>query len=262
MKRLRQALQESRPCITAELSAGHFSGTDDFLGTAEQLATTVDAVQIASDDSAKGQVSPLALCALLLQRDIDPVPHLDNRDRNRIALQSDLLGLRALGVSSLVTSDGIIPEAGLGGAKPVFDVAAGELIATIDSMNEEPWADAGHELIVGRQLTAEQVIQDLDTGTLQQASGPGARFLQIRPTADVALLKRCMQGLIDARLTWRHSVIVSLDAGPCADNCVQSMREAAGLPGVSGINLLCRNDPGTAVAAIRDFLSGEPACSI
>lgn len=253
MKTLRQALQSSRPCITAELPPQRFPGPAAYLEAAEALACAVDAVHITADEAGRGQVSALALAALLLRRGIDPVPHIDCRDRNRIALQSDLLGLRSIGVSSLAVTDGTVPRAGLGQAKPVFDVTADELLATVNAMNEEDWAEPGQEIVAGSCATVEQVEMDLAGGLLERRSGLGARFLHIRPGGDPALLRRCIQTMIECRLTWRYSIIVSIEVTANAATGAELMRDALSLPGVSGINLLCRDDPADVMATIGAY---------
>ena len=99
-------MQSNTFTITAELVPDRQTTADEVLSHARQLADSVDGIQIAESPNAWAQVSPVALAGLLIRSGIDAVPRLTCRDRNRIALQSDLLGLRAIGVTSVVLTRG------------------------------------------------------------------------------------------------------------------------------------------------------------
>lgn len=138
MKTFRQVLQGSGFTFTAELSLHRETTIDEALRQAGVVTGFVDAIQLAENPHDWIQISPLALAGLLVRNGIDAVPRLICRDRNRIALQSELLGLRALGVSSLILNKGSrLPIGQELNAKPVFDVSGRELVAIANAMNEE-----------------------------------------------------------------------------------------------------------------------------
>jgi len=259
----------------------------DALADAAVLAPHVDAVQIAENPRTGAGVAPLALASLLIRDGIDPLPHMSCRDRNRIALQSDLLGLRALGVGSLLLVDGDPPaEAGRTAAKEVFDITCQELVATARDLNEEAWPDAGHEFIIGTRAESNAHDPGSTAGALKAHAAAGARFLQTRPCFDLDWLRRFVETLVQSRLTWNCAIIVTLAVLPSAARarqlvadrpgtlipdalirrletspdplresigiCAGLMRDTATIPGVSGFNLLVLDDPAAVVSAIRE----------
>ncbi len=286
MKTFRKALQGTSFPIMAELSLDETTSVDDALGQADRLSESVDAIQVAESPDSHARIAPLALSSLLLRRGIDPVPRMSCRDRNRIALQSDLLGFRALGVSSLILVNGsAVTESSDTTAKPVFDVRCPDLIAMAQAINEEEWPDAEHEFIIGTGATVFAPEPGWKAASLQARATAGARFLQTQPCFNPFLLRQYMQGLVEARLTWKFSVVVTLAPLPSADAarrlaesgrsvlipdalverlenaadprqegidiCAALMKEFAALPGVSGINLLTLGSPDAVAAAIE-----------
>ena len=105
-RRFRQALQGRDVALSAELALKQDSGATEIASQAELFRDRVDGLQVQDSPLAWVHLSPVAAAALLLDKGLDPVPVLTCRDRNRIALLSDLLGLRALGVESLILSRG------------------------------------------------------------------------------------------------------------------------------------------------------------
>jgi len=287
-KTFRNALQGTGFPVTAELFLGRRSTVEEALQQASLLAGHVDAIQVADNPNSWVQISPLALSGLLLRQGIDPIPRLSCRDRNRIALQSDLLGLRAMGVTSLVLVKGSPPPEGNDlNAKPVFDLNCPELIAMAQLMNEEDWPDAGHEFVIGTGATVFGPEPGWKADYLLARAKAGARFLQTQPCFNLVLLRRYLQGLVQAKVTWQYSVIVTLAPLPSAkmarwlaenqqgalipdvlverlensadperegiEICAGLMREIVDIPGVSGINLLTLGRPEAVVAAIQAF---------
>ena len=244
MKIFRQALQGNAFTITAELALHDQTTAEDVLGQARLLADSVDGIQLAESPGARAQVSPLALAGILIRSGIDAIPRLTCRDRNRIALQSDLLGMRAIGVTSvMLTRGGDIPKDHEVMAKPVFDVTCRELIAMAHAMDEE--------LLIGTDATVFSPPADWDAEELLARASAGARFLQTQPYFDPDELRRYMQGLVEAKITWSYSVYVTLSPErEGVETCAELMREISGIPGVSGVNLLCLENPETVIAAI------------
>ena len=79
-----------------------------------------------------------------------------------------------------------------------------------------------------------------------------ARFLQTQPCSDLDLLRKYMSQLVEARITWNYSVIVSLaPEREDVETCTGLMREIAGIPGVSGVNLHSLGDPEMVTTVIR-----------
>ncbi len=249
---------------------------------AELFMDRVDAVQVLDNPLAWVHMSPVAAAALLLEAGLDPVPTLTCRDRNRIALMSDLLGLRALGVESLVLWRGrrVGPNHALH-PSTVFDMTGRELIAMAAGLSEEI---PGPRFLIGAGARVQRVRPNWTGESLSARCAAGAGFLQTQLCFDVDLLRHWLEALVGLRLTWRSSVVVSLAVLPSAKTarwvseqmsdsaipehiigrlesaadplaegvaiCAETMRAVAALPGVSGIHLVSTGDPGAVAAAI------------
>ncbi|HEY9593133.1 MAG TPA: methylenetetrahydrofolate reductase, partial [Spirochaetia bacterium] len=131
------------------LCAGHFAVTAE-LGPptgvdlelvekkTELLRGAVDAVNVTDNQTAVVRMSSLAVSALLVRTGIEPVMQMVCRDRNRIAMQSDIIGASALGVRNLTCLTGDHQAFGnQTGAKKVYDIDSVQLVATVKRMRDE-----------------------------------------------------------------------------------------------------------------------------
>ena len=287
MNTFRQALHGDGPVISAELSLRHDSGAADLLDQAEPLRNVVDGLQVTDNPHAWVQISPLAAASLLIEAGLDAIPQLTCRDRNRIALQSDLCGLRALGVSSLVLNKGgQVPAGHTLRAKPVFDVSCRELISMASAMNGSETGGPESNFLIGTGARVFAPPPGWDAEMMLARASAGAQFLQTQLCFDAAVLRVYMQRLVEARITWDFAVIVSLAPLPGVDTahwlnennraalipahvlrrleaagdperegislCAELMQEFAGIPGVSGFNLHTLGNPQAVVAAIAE----------
>ena len=135
--------------ITAEIAPGTAANASGILAQAKLIAPWVNAINVTDGAGAHTALSSMAACALLVRNGYTAVLQMTCRDRNRIALQSDLLGATALGIENVLclTGDGV----GNGdhpGAKPVFDLDAISLLATARTLRD------GGTFLSGRTLTA------------------------------------------------------------------------------------------------------------
>ena len=96
MKTFREAVQGEQFSISAELTVTRESTADDVRRQADVLGNYVDGIQVTDNPYAWVQMSALSAAGILIDHGVDAVPIMTCRDRNRIALQSDLLGLQAL----------------------------------------------------------------------------------------------------------------------------------------------------------------------
>jgi len=134
--RLAHKLSAREFVITAEVAPPRGCDLTDFLRSAAYLAPYADAVNVTDNQGANMRMSPLSAAAALVREGIEPIMQLTCRDRNRLALQSDLLGAAALGVHNILalTGDGI----GCGDhrqGRAVFDLDSVQLLQTISAMN-------------------------------------------------------------------------------------------------------------------------------
>lgn len=284
MKTFREALQRNDTTITAELTLKRDSTARDIANQADLFRDKVDGVFVTDNPLAWVQMSVVSASGLLLQNRIDPVPILSCRDRNRIALQSDLLGLRALGVSSLLLMRGRrVPRKHALHASTVFDMSGLELIAMANALNEEIEGQVP-SFLIGTGTKVHRPKKGWQAETLQERAQAGAQFVLTQLCYNRQILRSYMDSLIQARATWQFSVIVSLTPFPSADTarwmkeqmsdskiplgiikrmeqakdpeqagvriCAEAMQEISEIPGVSGIHLMSTGSPELLSAAI------------
>ncbi|MGH8194148.1 MAG: methylenetetrahydrofolate reductase, partial [Woeseiaceae bacterium] len=106
MHTFRDAVRSKDFVVTAQLPLDPASTARDVRASVDALHGIVDALQISDNHDARPHLAPLAAASLVLQSGMDALVHMSCRDRNRIALQSDLMGAAALGVTSLILTRG------------------------------------------------------------------------------------------------------------------------------------------------------------
>ena len=137
MATLQDKLSQGRFVLTAEVTPPVSADRNELLAKAQPLKGFADAVNVTDGAGARTHMSALAAATLLNEAGIEPILQLTCRDRNRIALQSDLLGAAAMGVRNLLVLRGDDPSAGdQPDAKPVFDLDARQLLATARYLRE------------------------------------------------------------------------------------------------------------------------------
>src|SRR4051812_26572058 len=147
---LEQAISSGRFVITAEITPPVSCDAQELLDRAVPLKDLADAVNVTDGAGARAHLGALAAATILQRNGVEPVLQLTCRDRNRLALQSDLLGAAALGIRNLLVLRGDDPSAGdQPDAKPVFDLDSGALIETAVGIR-----DRG-ELPSGRKVTGK-----------------------------------------------------------------------------------------------------------
>jgi len=131
-------LAGGRFTITAEVVPPVSTDPADLLARAEPLRGLATAVNVTDGGGAKAHLSSLVAAHILLQSGIEPILQMTGRDRNRLALQNDLLGTLALGVRNVLIISGDDPKTGdQPAAKPVFDLDSKGLLALAYQIAEE-----------------------------------------------------------------------------------------------------------------------------
>ncbi|MFA5068570.1 MAG: methylenetetrahydrofolate reductase [Candidatus Omnitrophota bacterium] len=128
---LREAIKAKKFIVTSETAPPKGIDVSGMLEDARPLVGKVDAINVTDLQSAVMRMGSLAGCYMLKQLGIDPVFQLTCRDRNRLALSSDILSASALGIKNILMLTGDHPTRGdHPGAKPVFDLDAVQLLGT------------------------------------------------------------------------------------------------------------------------------------
>lgn len=187
--------------ITAEVMPPKGPDVIDFLAKARLLKDRVHAVNVTDSNRAVMRLSPVAASVLLVQAGIEPILQLACRDRNRIALQADLLGAYALGVRNVLSLTGDPVESGDHlGARSVFDFESVRLLKAIGKLNQGvDYAD--HPLNAPTAFFAGAAIdpQSLSPSGLKQRLvrklEAGAQFFQSQLITDFDRLAWFMDNL-------------------------------------------------------------------
>jgi len=201
VSQLEQTLRARRFAITTELTPPVSFDPNDLLHKARPLKGLVDAVNVTDGASARAHMSALAAAALLAREGIEPILQLTCRDRNRIALQADLMGAAALGVPNLLLLTGDDPTAGdQPDTKPVFDVDSTALTGMARVMRDQG------ELPTGRKI-AGQAGFFLGTADMPIDPPPGWEptklSAKIKAGAQFAQTQFCMDQGVVARYAQR-----------------------------------------------------------
>ncbi len=133
----REKLESGKFIVTAEISPPKGTDTSFMLKDAGMIKDVVDAINITDNQRAIMRMSPLAACSILSQKGYETIMHLTCRDRNRLALQSELLGTSLLGINNILVMSGDYPTKGdHEGAKPVYDIDSVQLLGLIQKLNQ------------------------------------------------------------------------------------------------------------------------------
>ena len=185
--------------ITGEVGPAKGASASEALTGARLMAPIVDAVNVTDSQSAVMRLGSMAVAHLLKSEGIEPVFQLTCRDRNRIALQSDLLSAASLGIENVlcITGDHMVlgdhPE-----AKKVFDLDSVQLLVAAKGLNEGRDM-AGHEVEPPSDLCLGAVVNpgsddlDLQLLKMQKKISAGAEFFQTQAVFDPDLFSRFME---------------------------------------------------------------------
>jgi methylenetetrahydrofolate reductase (NADPH) len=197
VSQLEQTLRARRFVMTTELTPPVSFDPDDLLRKGRPLKGLADAINVTDGASARAHMSALAAASLLLREGIEPILQLTCRDRNRIALEADLMGAAALGIHNLLLLTGDDPQAGdQPETKPVFDIDSTALTAMARTMRDKGELPTGKP-ITGKAhffLGATDLPIDPPPGwqplKLAAKASAGAQFVQTQFCMDAGVAAR------------------------------------------------------------------------
>ena len=285
-KTFQQALRSKEFVLTAQLQLNEDTGRHGVVKQAKCLSGAVDAIAVPANPQGIVHMAGLAAASLLIANDIDPVLYIASRDRNRIALRSELLGAAAIGVTSLVVQRGdrmlrkTRQRTGKGtkvGSLKLLGVA--KRLSDFQVQHKEP------ELFLGTLATVIDPSHDWQPEVLSRKADAGAQFVQTKICLDIAMLRRYMAKLVAARITHRCQIVVSapiLSSANAArwlndslrseaiphsivqrledakspeqlgvDISAEFLRELRQIPGIAGVNLVTLGDIESVPAVIN-----------
>lgn len=234
MSRLRAALQRGDFVVTAELAPPRHADPARVLQQARDLAPWTHALNVTDNQTATARMSALAFAALMVRDGLEPILQVTCRDRNRLALTSDLLGATALGIPNVLAMTGDPPTQGdHPDAKPVFDLDGNGLVRLAAGLNAGTMLN-GREVVHPTSLfiggTANPFGGDPATGAriLAERQAAGAAFVQTQWVYDVPAFAAWLGAVRDAMPSppW---IIAGI--GPVRDGA--QARRLAAIPGIS-----------------------------
>lgn len=210
-------LHAGRFAVTAEIAPPPSADPQALLDRALPMRGLADAVNVTDGAQARASMSAVAAAAILMQHGIEPILQMSCRDRNRIALQSDLLGASALGIRNLLMLRGDDPTAGdQADAKPVFDLDTQALVATAVMMRDRGQLPSGRALegrpgfFVGATDSPLDPAPQWRPDKLNAKIDAGVQFVQTQFCMDIDILTRYLRRLADEGIDERLFILVGV----------------------------------------------------
>ncbi len=217
--RLERVLRAGAFAVTTELDPPDSADPEDVYKRARIFDGYVDAINATDGSGANCHMSSLAVCALLTRIGYAPVMQISCRDKNRIAIQGDILGGAAMGVANMLCLSGDGVQSGdHPQAKPVFDLDCMSLLNIGRTLRDEHKFQSGRKVTFAPRVffgaAANPFVPPLDwrADRIAKKVEAGAQFIQTQYCYDVARLKTFMQQVEDLGLLGK--VFFLIGVGP------------------------------------------------
>lgn len=219
--RLERVLRAGHFAVTSEMAPPDSADPAEVFEQAALFDGVADAINATDGSGANCHMSSVGVCALLTRKGYSMVMQISCRDKNRIAIQGDVLGASAMGVANMLCLSGDGVQAGdHPEAKPVFDLGAMSLLDTIKTMRDESRFISGRKLttpppvFLGAAANPFALPIDFRAARLAQKIEAGAQFIQTQYCFDIPMFKDYMaeagdKGLLD-------KVFILAGVGPMA----------------------------------------------
>ena len=219
--KLAQVLTAGQFAITAETSPPDAASPEAVLDRVNCLKGLADAVNVTDGASARVHMSALAAATIMTGNGIEAVLQLTTRDRNRLALQGDVVGAAALGIHNFLCLTGDKMTAGdQPDAAEVFEIDSGELMRQMRGMRDEGCFPSGREikpapaLFLGAAEMPAEPGDNWPVARLQAKIDNGTQFFQTQYCFDLEKVRRYCQALVDGGFTEKAHFLIGI--GPLA----------------------------------------------
>jgi len=219
--RLERVLRAGVFAVTAEIAPPDSADPEEVYERATLFDGYTDAINATDGSGANCHMSSVAMCSLLTRRGYSMVMQVSGRDRNRIAVQGDILGAAAMGVCNVLclTGDGV----GVGDhpeAKPVFDLDCMSMLNMVRGMRDD------EQFLSGRKLTSPPQVflgaaanpfgppLDYRPHRLAKKVAAGAQFVQTQYCFDIDIFKDYMTAVRDMGI--HENIFILAGVGPLA----------------------------------------------
>jgi len=286
LKTFKDAVRQKDFAISAELYLRPETDAEALRIQAAVLKDSVDGILLTDNQYGQLHMSPIAAASILIGYGVDPIVQLACRNRNRIALLSDLLGAGALGVSSLLLVAGErAPEAFKPKPKQVLDLSAADLIRIATTMKSDENLRNNPDFFVGSVATPVLPKPTWKAKQLREKIDAGAQFVQTHICMDVRILRGYLKHLVANKLIQRTSVIGAVAVLGSAEDerwlrthrpntmvpadvverlerssdpreegvqiCAETLKAMREIPGLAGVNIMAARDLSTIPEVIR-----------
>ena len=201
MSRLREVLESGGFAVTGEVSPPLGTDLEAMRASVRLLGPVCDALNVTDNQGAALHMSSLVASRIVLDMGHEPVFQQTCRDRNRLALQSDLLAAWASGIVNVLAVTGDDPRSGdHPEAKGVFDIDSTHLIQTATGMNEGSDMQGrrlhgGSGFYIGAAMFPEAEPWDIQLARIESKLAAGARFFQTQAVFDPEKLARAVEAV-------------------------------------------------------------------
>jgi methylenetetrahydrofolate reductase (NADPH) len=218
LRSFEQRLRARQFAITAEIAPPGSCDADDLRRKAEPLKGQADAVNVTDGAGARASMSALAAATILVGMGIEPILQVTCRDKNRIALQAELMGAAALGIHNLLMLTGDDPKAGdQPDTKPVFDISSSVLIETARRLRDDGTLPTGRKVggtaafFLGAADVPIDPPSDWQPNALAGKVKSGAQFVQTQFCMDAGIVRRYIDRLEQAGLTQKLGILIGVN---------------------------------------------------
>ena len=219
--RFERVLRAGKFAVTTELAPPDSADPSQVYERASIFDGYVDAINATDGSGAHCHMSSVAVCGLLTRAGYSPIMQISCRDKNRIAIQGDVLGASAMGVANILCLSGDGVESGdHPQAKPVFDLDCMSLLKMTRNMRDNAQFESGRKLdhappvFLGAAANPFAPPQEWRADRLAKKVAAGAQFIQTQYCYDIELLKSYMQRVRDLGL--HEKVFILVGVGPLA----------------------------------------------
>ena len=213
---LKEKVESNRFVVCGEIGPPQSCDGDVIRNKSRHFKGYVDAVNITDNQKAVARLSSIASAKILLDEGVEPIMQVTCRDRNRLAIQGDLMGAAALGIRNVLclTGDhqkfGDHPE-----AKGVFDLDSIQLIAAVSTMNRG-FLLSGYEMkkapafFIGAAANPFAVPFEMRLIRLHKKIQAGANFIQTQPVFDLEVFARWMERVVEMGLHEKAAILAGV----------------------------------------------------
>ncbi len=215
--RLAATLKAGQFAVTAEVTPPLSASPEKVLNEASHLKGLVDGINLTDSASARVAMSSFAAAAILAKEGYEPIVQMTCRDRNRIALQSEVLGFNAFGIQNVLVLTGDDPKQGdQPDTKAVFDLKSNDLIAQIVAMRDKHQLPSGREIAEAPTVFVGAADMPIDPPagwkptSLKAKVDVGAQFAQTQFCMDIEIAKRYFHVLKEEGITGKLKILLGV----------------------------------------------------